>query len=187
MKRLATQLDVDHHIAQAVRRPVCRSRCRERALSEAHDVDWLRDALRRCRRRTWLGASLAPQSVCYAARKYGGPALVNGHDPPPAVAAALAEPPWLAGRRQAARRSPSWRPSSGTWNGWRRRCGRVAFRRCRSQQTRTWPQLRVDGSHRARPQVAGAGRSRVGCSRRTVRDTARRATMVSTASRPHTA
>ena len=90
VKRLAAELDVDHHIAPAALRRAGLPIPLPRTLRypKLHDVDWLRDALatmstQDVARR--LGC--APQSVRSAARKSGVPALVNGHDPPPAVAA----------------------------------------------------------------------------------------------------
>jgi len=132
VKRLAAALDVDHHkVSAALRRaglPIPLPRKLHHP--QLHDVDWLRRALAMLSTEDvarQLGCT--PQSVRYAALKHGLVALVNGHDPPPAVSAALADRSWLGRAATPAQRWPNWRTNWGPrGHGWPRRCASLAFR-----------------------------------------------------------
>jgi len=100
--RLATVLGVDHKVVSAALRraglpvplrPV-------RPYPQLHDVGWLTDALAElCVEDVARLVGCSPQSVRYAARKYGVACQVNGHDLPAEIAARLADHEWLARRR----------------------------------------------------------------------------------------
>ena len=100
--RLATLLGVDHKIVSAALRraglPVPIPLVRP--YPQLHNPAWLTSALAdHCVEDVARMVGCAPQSVRYAARKYGVPCPINGHDPPPDVAARLSDYDWLARRR----------------------------------------------------------------------------------------
>src|SRR3954454_11365371 len=182
VKRLAAELDVDHHKVSAALRGAGLPIPLPRTLHhpQLHDLVWLRHALATTAIEDvarQLGC--APQSVRYAARKYGIPALVNGHDPPPVVSAALADRAWLASRRDAGATIAQLAAELGT----------TTTRVAKAIQAadipplpghggrRSWPQLydvawvRAELAHKSPTQVA----REVGCSRRSVYEAGRRA------------
>jgi hypothetical protein len=182
VKRLAAELDVDHHkVSAALRRAgLAIPLTRTLRQPQLHDVDWLRHALATmstedvARR---LGC--APQSVRYAARKYGVPALVNGHDPPPSVSAALADRSWLAARREAGATIAEIAAELGTATTRVAKALRVAGvpPLTRKGRATRWPQLHDVAWVRA--QLVGKSRAQVarelGCSPWSVNEAARRA------------
>ena len=199
MKRLADELGADHHVvAAALRRaglpiplPV------EYRFPQLHDVEWLGAALAvNCVEDVARGLGCTPQSVRYAARKYGVPTPINGHDPPPAASARLADRGWLLMRRREATNrelAAELGVSTSRVIAASRRAGAVPLRRNGSRPT--FPQLYdVDW---IRAQLATKSRTalaaELGCSLRSVRDAAARAglppmrTVATTRGRPHEA
>ena len=182
VKRLAAELDVDHHkISAALRRaglPIPLPRRLHHP--QLHDVNWLQQALASLSTEDvarQLGC--APQSVRYAARKYGVPALVNGHDPPVAVSAVLADRPWLAARRDAGATMAEMADELGTTRTRVAEALRVAGLPPLSRKgaSRMWPELydvawvKAELAGKSRAQVA----RQLGCSPWSVQQAARRA------------
>jgi transcriptional regulator with XRE-family HTH domain len=100
--KLAAELGIDHRqVSAALRRaglPVPFPA--RRRYPQLHDVVWLSDALtEHCTEDVARILGCAPQSVRYAARKYGVAAMINGHDLSPEITAKLADREWLAARR----------------------------------------------------------------------------------------
>ena len=97
--RIAAELGVDHrdYVSGALRRfgltiplPVVLK------FPQLHDVEWLTRALgRQCVEDVARTIGCTPQSVRYAARKYGVSVVINGHDLPPATVATLNDRAWL--------------------------------------------------------------------------------------------
>jgi hypothetical protein len=120
-----------------------------------------------------------PQSVRYATRKHGVVALVNGHDPPPAVRAALADRWWLAARRDAGATMAELAVELGTTRTRVAKALRMAGLPELSRRGRPtkWPQLYDVAWVRA--QLAGRSQADVardlGCSLWSVHQAARRA------------
>ena len=145
-----------------------------------HDVEWLSDALaEHCTEDVARMLGCAPQSVRYAARKYGVAAMVNGHDLSPQIAAKLADREWLAARRTDGvtvhQLADELGISPGRVSAAIRAAGLPPVRRNGSKPT--FPQLydrqwiRTQLATKTKTQVARD----LGCSVRSVRDAARRA------------
>ena len=147
---------------------------------QLHDVEWLTATLREhSLEDTARLLGCAPQSVRYAAQKYGVRIEVDGHAPPRAIAVRLADHEWLTRRRAEGATVGALADELGTSRG------RVAA----AIKAAGLPPLRRNGSTPAFPELYDvewvraqlATRTRadvareLGCSTRSVRDAAVRA------------